>query len=143
MDFTPPDALRGAQWYLDAQRYVAARLAPDAVTAAAAILAEQDRPFHALIVDKDEVTLIAPLDLLEITAQRFASITRSGLVYRLITLDTELPPEAVGILATLTRSLAQAGIPILALSAFSRDHLFVPEDRADEALSLLRALTEG
>ena len=34
--------------------------------------------------------------------------------------------------------LAAAGISVNAVSAFHHDHLFVPEDRAEEALRLLQ-----
>lgn len=135
------EALRGAQWYLDEKPYRAARLSPAAVTAAAAIIAEQERPFYALIVDKDEVTLVAPRDLFQIATQRFAGLEVGDVAYRLITLEIEFTLDVVGILALITPALAEAGIPILALSAFSRDHFLVPEDHADEAMRVLRALS--
>ncbi|TIR20563.1 MAG: ACT domain-containing protein [Mesorhizobium sp.] len=57
---------------------------------------------------------------------------------RMITLDIHSSLEAVGFLAAITTRLAAAGIgPI---SAFYHDHLFVPAERADEALAILRAL---
>ena len=56
---------------------------------------------------------------------------------RLITLTVHSSLEAVGFLAAITARLAKAGISVNAVSAFYHDHLFVPEDRADEALRLL------
>ncbi|MFN8379030.1 MAG: ACT domain-containing protein [Anaerolineae bacterium] len=135
------EALRGAQWYLDDQVYGVARLSSAAVTAAAAIIAEQERPFHALIVDKDEVTLVAPLDLFQIAAQRFAGLEIGSVHYRLVTLEVVFALDVVGIIAQIAPALAQAGIPILAISSFSRDHFLVPSDRANEALNVLRALS--
>jgi hypothetical protein len=135
------DFLKDARWLMDEQRYAVARLSPAAVTAAAAIIAEQERPFHALIVDRDEVTLVAPVELFEVAARRFAGLEIGPVVYRLITLDVVFTLEVVGVLARLTPVLAHAGIPILALSSFSRDHFLIPEDRADDALRVLRALS--
>jgi hypothetical protein len=41
----------------------------------------------------------------------------------------------------MTARLADAGIGVNAVSAFYHDHLFVPEDRADEALTLLQKMS--
>lgn len=56
---------------------------------------------------------------------------------RLITLTVNSALDAVGFLAAITARLAEAGISINAVSAFHHDHLFVPHDRADEAMALL------
>jgi uncharacterized protein len=61
---------------------------------------------------------------------------------RLITLSVHSSLEAVGFLAAVTARLAVAGISVNAVSAFYHDHLFVPEHRADEALALLRGMSE-
>jgi hypothetical protein len=60
---------------------------------------------------------------------------------RLITLTVHSSLEAVGFLAAITARLAEAGISVNAVSAFYHDHLFVPVDRADEALALLQAMS--
>ena len=56
---------------------------------------------------------------------------------RLITLTVHSALDAVGFLAAITARLAAAGISVNAVSAFHHDHLFVPVDRADEAMALL------
>ncbi|WP_025036776.1 ACT domain-containing protein [Bradyrhizobium sp. DOA9] len=56
---------------------------------------------------------------------------------RLITLTVNSALDAVGFLAAVTARLAEAGISVNAVSAFHHDHLFVPVDRADEAMALL------
>ena len=48
--------------------------------------------------------------------------------------------EAVGFLAAILPPLAAAGIGVNPVSAFHHDHLFVPEQRAAEALAILEAL---
>ena len=59
---------------------------------------------------------------------------------RLITLTVHSSLEAVGFLAAITGRLAQAGISVNAVSAYYHDHLFVPEDRADETLRILEEM---
>lgn len=65
-----------------------------------------------------------------------------GIAYRyparMITLNAYSALDAVGFLAAITRVLADAGISVNPVSAFYHDHLFVPEERADEAMALLR-----
>lgn len=56
---------------------------------------------------------------------------------RLITLSVHSSLHAVGLLAAVATKLAAAGISLNAVSAFHHDHLFVPAERAKEALSLL------
>ena len=59
---------------------------------------------------------------------------------RMISLDVHSSLDAVGFLAAITRRLAEAGMGVNPVSAFFHDHLFVPADRADEAVALLRGL---
>ncbi|TIP03331.1 MAG: ACT domain-containing protein [Mesorhizobium sp.] len=59
---------------------------------------------------------------------------------RMITLDIHSSLEAVGFLAAITTRLAAAGMGVNPVSAFYHDHLFVPADRAEEALAILRQL---
>jgi len=60
---------------------------------------------------------------------------------RLITLTAHSALDAVGFLAAITARLAEAGISVNAVSAFHHDHLFVPVDRADEAMAVLQAMS--
>jgi uncharacterized protein len=61
---------------------------------------------------------------------------------RMITLNIHSSLEAVGFLAAITARLAAAGMGVNPVSAFYHDHLFVPADRAEEALELLEDLAE-
>ena len=58
----------------------------------------------------------------------------------MITLNIHSSLEAVGFLAAVLPRLATAGISVNAVSAFYHDHLFVPIDRAQEALEILEAM---
>jgi hypothetical protein len=58
----------------------------------------------------------------------------------LITLSVHSSLEAVGFIAVISRALAQAGIPCNAIAGYCHDHIFVPVDRAEEAMSLLNEI---
>lgn len=59
---------------------------------------------------------------------------------RMITLDIHSSLEAVGFLAAILPPLAAAGIGVNPVSAFHHDHLFVPSDRAEDALAILKGV---
>lgn len=67
-------------------------------------------------------------------AVRDAKIERN---FRLLTFDIELDFTVVGFLAEIARILAEAEISIVALSAFSRDHLLIKQDDLAKALLVL------
>lgn len=60
---------------------------------------------------------------------------------RQITLTVHSDLAAVGFIAAVAAALASAGIPCNVVSAFHHDHLFVPLDRAEEAMAALAALS--
>ena len=60
-----------------------------------------------------------------------------------ITLRVPSSLAAVGFLAAITRALADAGIGTNPVAGFHHDHLFVPWDRRDDAMAVLRRLGEG
>ncbi|MGO4831428.1 ACT domain-containing protein [Rhizobiaceae sp. 2RAB30] len=59
---------------------------------------------------------------------------------RMITLEIHSALEAVGFLAAITARLAAAGMGVNPVSAFYHDHLFVPADRADDAMVVLEQM---
>jgi len=59
---------------------------------------------------------------------------------RLITLRVHSSLHAVGFLAAICTLLASHGISVNVVSACFHDHLFVPIDRAGEAMELLKTL---
>ena len=60
---------------------------------------------------------------------------------RMITLEIHSSLEAVGFLAAITPRLAAAGMGVNPVSAYFHDHLFVPADRAEEAMEILRQIS--
>lgn len=94
-----------------------------------------DAPFM-LLRDRHEVTLL--LDETDWRTMRHAA--RDARVeggFRLMTLDIELGWGVVGYLARVTGILAEAGIPVGTVSAFSRDHLLVKQDDLGATLRVL------
>ena len=59
---------------------------------------------------------------------------------RMITLDIHSSLDAVGFMAAITARLADAGMGVNPVSAYYHDHLFVPADRADEAVQILERI---
>ncbi len=137
---TVEQALQQANLYTDNVLYSLIHLPPNAIMAAAGIIAELGEPFSTLIVDKDEVTLIIPADAVADFTKRLRDHRVSNSAYRLITFDLELEPTLTGFMARVSVALAAANVPILALGAFSRDHLLVPADRFDTAWDTLKQL---
>lgn len=57
-----------------------------------------------------------------------------------ITLTVESSPTAVGLTAAVATALAKEGIACNVVAALRHDHLFVPYDRAEDAMKALRRL---
>ena len=62
---------------------------------------------------------------------------------RWITLTVHSDLHAVGLTAAFAGALANAGISCNVVAGTHHDHLFVPVDRADDAMTALRALQGG
>ena len=89
-----------------------------------------------LLRDPFEVTLL--VEESDWRAMRHAARdAKSEAGFRLVTLDVELGWDVVGFLAHVTRILAEAAVPVGALSAFSRDHLLIKQDDLGKALRVL------
>lgn len=91
--------------------------------------------------DRWEVTLL--LD--EVDFEKISPViphlkTEGG--FRLLSFDIELDFSVVGFLAEISRILAGAGISIIALSAFSRDHILVKQNDLAKALRALGEYVE-
>jgi hypothetical protein len=62
--------------------------------------------------------------------------------FRLLTFDIALDFDVVGYMAEITRILAEAEISIVALSAFSRDHILVKQSDLAKTLRVLGEYVE-
>ena len=61
-------------------------------------------------------------------------------VFRRITLSVHSSLEAIGLTAAVASALTAGGISANVVAAFHHDHLFVPADRAEDAMACLQAL---
>lgn len=64
-----------------------------------------------------------------------------GPVMRCISLTVHSELESVGLTAAIASRLARRGISTNVIAAYFHDHVFVPAERADEALEALRELS--
>ncbi len=136
------EAFARATLYTDGTLYRLIHLPPRAITAGAGVLAEIGTPFSALIADKDEVTLLLPQVEWAMFSDRLPDHRAAG-EYRLITFDLPLDLDLIGFMALVSRILADAGVSILALSAFERDHILVPAAQFQAAWDALHAAQTG
>ncbi len=90
--------------------------------------------FQALVREAEGTSLV----------MRRADADRAGLPYDFvaawITLAVHSSLEAVGLTAAVARTLTDRDISCNVLAGAHHDHLLVPVDRADDALTALRAL---
>ena len=61
---------------------------------------------------------------------------------RMITLNVHSALEAVGFIAHIATRLAAAGMGVNPVAGFFHDHLFVPENRLDDAMEVLRDIID-
>ena len=139
MPQTVKEALSAATFITDDERNRLVKLAPRAITVAAGVIAEIGQPFCALIVDRDEVTLMIPDDAVVDFAKRLRE-HELGETYRLITVDAELAPDLIGFMAVLSQALADAHVGVFPYAAYTRDHIMVPELQLTLALEALEQL---
>jgi hypothetical protein len=62
-------------------------------------------------------------------------------VLRCITLTVHSSLEAVGLTAAVATALADAGISANVIAGYFHDHIFVPAERAEQALAVLKQLS--
>jgi hypothetical protein len=68
-----------------------------------------------------------------------AELAPGGIEMAQITLQVHSALDGVGLTAAVATELAEAGIPCNMVAGHHHDHAFVPADRAEEALAILRA----
>ncbi len=86
-----------------------------------------------VVATGDEVTLAAPVVVLNVAPD----VLQRDDGWRLLTLEGEFPLNTVGVLAALTRALAEAKVPVMAFSSYATDHLLLPEQVLGRALAAL------
>ncbi|GGW83335.1 ACT domain-containing protein [Alteromonas halophila] len=121
--------LRGLSPVLDNQQYTFVSVADKQ-----ALLPVID-DVRGLFVEKEGVTLIVPL------AVAAREGWQSAGVFNCITCNVHSSLDAVGMTAAISAALTEAGISANVVAAYYHDHLFVPVQQADAALSALATLS--
>ena len=93
--------------------------------------------FFTQIREKEGITFITD----QLTADRL--YMRYDSLYRKITLNVHSDLKAVGLTAAVSTELAQHGISANIIAGFYHDHIFVPAERAEEALLVLCSLSRS
>ncbi|MEW9798568.1 ACT domain-containing protein [Alteromonas sp. CYL-A6] len=92
---------------------------------------------RGLFVEKEGISLIVPT---EVASSQQWEATGS---FRCITCNVHSSLEAVGMTAAISAALTATGISANVVAAYYHDHLFVPTEQAEDALSALRRLSAG
>lgn len=81
-----------------------------------------------IFMDSREVTLLLDDTDMEAIRPGIDGAMKVERGFRMLTFDIEMDFEVVGFIAEVSRILVAAGVPILPLSAFSRDHILVKQN---------------
>lgn len=100
-------------------------------------MARLSHPPLATFREREGITLICPLAEAEELGLRHEG------KFRQITLSVHSSLAAIGLTAAVSTELARHHIPCNVVAAFFHDHLFVPADKADRALTLLQSLADS
>jgi uncharacterized protein len=131
------------KWKSDGQTYRMLK----ADLKAAGIMVEQlrgmEKPFTVIMIDEDEVTLVAQRHVVERIAARASDTVISDVEFRLITFDMVFDFGVVGFMARVSTALAQAQVPIFPYAAYTTDHILVPAAHYENAIAALEKLMEN
>src|SRR3982751_3240461 len=92
-------------------------------------------PAVVVIMEDKGVTLVVERHIAATAGYTFDSS------WAMVTLTVASALDAVGLTAAVAGTLAAAGISCNICAGYHHDHLFVPEERADEAVALLADLS--
>jgi hypothetical protein len=128
-----------ARWHARPERFVLAALRPNERVLVQGLLAGVTAPFMQLIAEPDVLTLLLPQSDWRVLRPAFPH-ARTQAPFRVISFELDLPDDLVGFLAVASRALADAGVPILAICGYSKDHMLVRDEHLQRALAALTAL---
>jgi hypothetical protein len=136
------ELFRTMRWRVRPERLVLAGIDPREQPVVLRLVAGLTGRLWQLTVEPEVVTLIVEESDWRSISPAFprARIERP---YRLISFEADLPPDLVGFMALVSTALAEAGVPILALCGFTRDHFLVREADLARAEAAIAALQEG
>ena len=89
----------------------------------------------ANIIDKDEITVIIDESKIDVNLD---NVIESDGGWKIITLDVKFAFDVVGVTAKISSALAKAGVSLLPIAAFSRDHFLVKDiEKAEKVFESL------
>lgn len=131
------DALRHMRFAVEEERFALVGFREPPLAADLIPLA-RELPCQA-VREGGETTLLVPeAELAAILARHPGAEAERGLAW--IRFESPMAWDLVGFLALVTGRLAAAGVPLGAVCAFHRDHLFVAERHLGRAREVLRGL---
>jgi len=86
---------------------------------------------HAMVKEGRLTTIVLPVA----AAERAGQSTDVQFAWLTLTVQSSL--DAVGLTAAVSARLAAIGVPCNVIAGYHHDHLLVPVDRADDAISVL------
>jgi hypothetical protein len=92
---------------------------------------------NAFAVIKDERETTCIIDESKLGAQKFLGFEGD---WRMITFDMVLPLSLVGFFAAVSGALADAGVNLFTVSAYTTDHVFVKNQKLETAVKALEKL---
>jgi len=92
---------------------------------------------NAFAVIKDDRETTCVIDESKLGTQKFLGFEGD---WRMITFDMVLPLSLVGFFASVSGALADAGVNIFTVSAYTTDHVFVKNQKLDVAVKTLEKL---
>lgn len=92
---------------------------------------------HSLAVIKDDRETTCIIDESKLGSQKFLGFEGD---WRMITFDMVLPLSLIGFFAAVSEALAEAGVNLFAVSAYTTDHVFVKDQKLDTAVKALEKL---
>jgi hypothetical protein len=102
-----------------------------------AIVKTQRALVNALAVIKDDRETTCIIDESKLGAQKFLGFEGD---WRMITFDMVLPLSLIGFFAAVSGALAEAGVNIFTVSAYTTDHVFVKDQKLETAIKALEKL---
>jgi hypothetical protein len=91
----------------------------------------------ATVVEDEGVTLVVAQDVADYACLHY------DYVAAMITLRVRSDLASVGLTAAVASTLATSGVSCNVVAGYFHDHLFVPIDRGEEAVALLRSAGEA
>ncbi len=89
----------------------------------------------AMFAESEGLSLVVPRRAADLESLDYDS------VQRLVSLGLNSSLDGVGLTAIVSTALAAKGIAANVIAAYHHDHILVPTDRADEAVSVLKSLS--